>query len=633
MLVFIIRRSMQSVVVLLVMSLLVFVGVYAIGNPIDILINPQADQAEREQAIASLGLDKPLYAQYFTFLSGALHGDLGRSFVHATSALGLILERMPATMELAISAMLIAVILGIPLGLWAGLKPTGVAGRTIMAGSILGFSLPTFWVGLMLIMVFAVELHWLPSNGRGPTTLLFGVIPVSFMTWDGLKHLILPATNLALFNLALLIRLTRAGTHEALLQDYVKFARAKGLTNSRVIGVHVLRNILIPIVTVIGLQFGALIGFAIVTETRLRVAGHGQAPHRFDQFPGPAGDRRVPAGHRVPFHRHQPGRRRPVFRARSARADHRQQRIGGTWRPHSRPAPSQGACKRRCSAIVSDFLANPVAIFGLGLLALVVLAAIFAPVISPQNPYDLAQLDVMDSRLPPGSPAPGGGHYWLGTDDQGRDMLSAIFYGLRISLAVGVISTVCALIIGLTMGLTAAYFGGKFETLVMRIVDIQLSFPAILIALILIAVLGQGTGKVITALVTVQWAYYARTVRSAALVEKRREYMEAARCLALSPSRIVFRHLLPNCLPPMIVVATVQVAAAIALEATLSFLGLGLPITEPSLGLLIANGYQYLLSGKYWISFFPGIALLLTIVSINLVADQLRDVLNPRLQK
>jgi peptide/nickel transport system permease protein len=283
--------------------------------------------------------------------------------------------------------------------------------------------------------------------------------------------------------------------------------------------------------------------------------------------------------------------------------------------------------------VVSDFLANPVAVFGLGLLLLVVLAAIFAPVISPQNPYDLAQLDVMDSRLPPGSPAPNGGHFWLGTDDQGRDMLSAIFYGLRISLMVGVISTVCALVIGLTLGLTAAYFGGRFETLIMRIVDIQLSFPAILIALILIAVLGQGTGKVITALVTVQWAYYARTVRSAAMVEKRREYMEAARCLALSPTRIVFRHLLPNCLPPMIVVATVQVAAAIALEATLSFLGLGLPITEPSLGLLIANGYQYLLSGKYWISFFPGLALLITIVSINLVADQMRDVLNPRLQK
>ncbi len=276
MLVFIIRRSMQSVVVLLAMSLLVFVGVYAVGNPIDILINPQADQAEREQAIATLGLDKPLYAQYFAFLGGALHGDLGKSFVHATSALGLILERMPATMELALSAMLIAVVLGIPLGLLAGLKPNGVAGRSIMAGSILGFSLPTFWVGLMLIMVFAVELHWLPSNGRGPTTLLFGLIPVSFMSWDGIKHLILPATNLALFNLALLIRLTRAGTHEALLQDYVKFARAKGLSNGRVIGVHVLRNILIPIVTVIGLQFGALIGFAIVTESVFAWPGMGK---------------------------------------------------------------------------------------------------------------------------------------------------------------------------------------------------------------------------------------------------------------------------------------------------------------------------------------------------------------------
>jgi peptide/nickel transport system permease protein len=293
------------------------------------------------------------------------------------------------------------------------------------------------------------------------------------------------------------------------------------------------------------------------------------------------------------------------------------------------PRAAQSPLRR----IAGDFVENPVAVFGLALLALVVAAAIFAPLISPQNPYDLAQLDVMDSKLPPGSKAPTGGTFWLGTDDQGRDMLSAIFYGLRISLMVGATSTVLALVIGLTMGLTAAYFGGRLETLIMRVVDIQLSFPAILIALILIAVLGQGTGKVITALVTIQWAYYARTVRGAALVEKRKEYMEAARCLALSPARIVFRHLLPNCLPPMIVVATVQVAAAIALEATLSFLGLGLPITEPSLGLLIANGYQYLLSGKYWISFFPGVALLVTIVSINLVADQLRDVLNPRLQR
>jgi len=282
--------------------------------------------------------------------------------------------------------------------------------------------------------------------------------------------------------------------------------------------------------------------------------------------------------------------------------------------------------------ILSDFMASPTAVFGLVLLAAILVVAIAAPFISPQNPYDLAQLDVMDGRLPPGAKTDGG-TFWLGTDDQGRDMLSAIFYGLRISLTVGVVSTVVALALGLALGLAAAYLGGWTETVIMRIADIQLSFPAILIALILLAVLGQGMLKIIAALVTVQWAYYARTVRSAALVEKRKEYIEAARCLALPPSRIVFRHLLPNCLPPLIVVATVQVAAAIALEATLSFLGLGLPITEPSLGLLIANGYQYLLSGKYWISFFPGVALLITIVSINLVADQLRDVLNPRLQR
>src|SRR5215218_8666592 len=276
MLVFIIRRALQSVVVLVAMSVLVFIGVYAIGNPVDILINPQADQQDREQAIAALGLDKPLWAQYLSFLHGALTGDLGRSFVHSTSALGLILERMPATMELAFAAMLIAVVIGIPLGLWAGLRPYGIAGRTIMAGSILGFSLPTFWVGLMLIMVFSVMLGWLPSNGRGTTTMLLGVFPVSFLSIDGLQHLIMPATNLALFNLALLIRLTRAGAHEALLQDYVKFARAKGLTNKRVIGVHVLRNILIPIVTVIGLQFGTLIGFAIVTESVFAWPGMGK---------------------------------------------------------------------------------------------------------------------------------------------------------------------------------------------------------------------------------------------------------------------------------------------------------------------------------------------------------------------
>ena len=282
---------------------------------------------------------------------------------------------------------------------------------------------------------------------------------------------------------------------------------------------------------------------------------------------------------------------------------------------------------------VADFARSRLALAGLALLALILLAALFAPLISPQNPYDLAQLDVQDSRLPPGSKSGDGMTFWLGSDDQGRDILSGIFYGLRISLTVGVASTLCAVIIGLAIGLCAAYFGGRTDGIIMRIVDIQLSFPSILIALVLLALLGQGIGKTIFALIMVQWAYYARSVRGTALVERGKEYIEAAMCLALPPARIVFRHLLPNCLPPLFVIATVQVAAAIALEATLSYLGIGVPITEPSLGLLIKNGFDYMLSGKYWISFFPGVALLLTIVSINLVADQLRDVLNPRLQK
>jgi len=254
-----IRRFFQAGFVLIAMSFLVFVGVYAIGNPVDLLVNPQADEAERIRATISMGLDKPFYMQYLSFLGAASTGDFGRSFVFNTPALSLILQKLPATIELALFAMMI----------------DSFMGRAIMALSIVGFSLPTFWVGLVLIMFFSVHLGWLPSNGRGETVELFGV-PVSFLTWDGLTHLFLPAFNLALFKLSLLIRLTRSGTREALLQDYVKFARAKGLSNSRVIGVHVLKNIMIPIVTVIGLEFGSVIAFAIVTETIFAWPGTGK---------------------------------------------------------------------------------------------------------------------------------------------------------------------------------------------------------------------------------------------------------------------------------------------------------------------------------------------------------------------
>ena len=420
--------------------------------------------------------------------------------------------------------------------------------------------------------------------------------------------------------------------------------------------------------------------------------------------------------------------------------------------PNSVPTPAKSVSP--AARIAQDFVESPLAVLGLVMLLAIVLIAIFAPVIAPQNPYDLSEIRLEDSRQPPGSqrmtdpweedlilaidPAIAGGTtltfepdapvdsadlswtpvdgeqavivslvfsppldgisleplrlddlprgagldvgekhsfrsfwivetadlerfavtssrdldqpfelelaiqategealmtYWLGTDGQGRDMLSAIMFGLRTSLAVGVVSGFCAMVIGLSLGMTAAYFGGRIETVIMRVVDLQLSFPTILVALMLLAILGSGVEKVMLALVIVQWAYFARTARSVALVERGKEYVEAAQCLALSNRRVIFRHLLPNCLPPIIVVATVQVANAIALEATLSFLGIGLPVTEPSLGLLISNGFEFMLSGRYWISLYPGIALLLTIIAINLVGDQLRDILNPRLRR
>ncbi len=275
MITWLLRRFIQALFVVLAMTVIVFIGLHVIGNPIDILISPEADQAERTRAIAALGLDKPLWQQYAYFLWGAVHGDLGRSFVFNEPALRLIAQRMPATMELAVTAVLLSIVVGIPLGLYAGLYPDSLLGRATMAGSILGFSLPSFWVGLMLIMVFAVQLGWLPSTGRGATRELFGV-QWSFLTLDGLKHMIMPALNLALGNIALTLRLTRAGVRENLPMDYVRFARAKGLSPARVVMVHVMKNILIPIVTVIGLEFGATIAFSVVTESVFAWPGMGK---------------------------------------------------------------------------------------------------------------------------------------------------------------------------------------------------------------------------------------------------------------------------------------------------------------------------------------------------------------------
>ena len=274
--VYILRRLLQTGVVLLVTSLLVFVGIFLVGDPIEMLVNPQADDLEKDRARVALGLDKPIWLQYFVFLKNAVGGDLGTSFVYGRPALDVILERMPATLELALLAMVIAVAIGLPLGLYAGLKPDSRLARAIMAVSILGFSLPTFWVGLLLIMLFAVQLGWLPSTGRGPTLSILGGLDVSILQWEGLRYALLPAINLALFKLSLIIRLTRAQVRENILLDYIRFARAKGLPRSRVLGVHLLKNIMIPLVTVLGLELGSVIAFAIVTESIFAWPGMGK---------------------------------------------------------------------------------------------------------------------------------------------------------------------------------------------------------------------------------------------------------------------------------------------------------------------------------------------------------------------
>jgi peptide/nickel transport system permease protein len=280
-----------------------------------------------------------------------------------------------------------------------------------------------------------------------------------------------------------------------------------------------------------------------------------------------------------------------------------------------------------------EFRENRVAVAALAVVVLIALVALLAPLIAPQDPYNLASLVLMDARRPPGYVGSGGYVHWLGTDAQGRDLFSAILYGLRISMQIGIAAGAVALVFGATLGASAAYFGGRTEALIMRVVDLQLSFPAILLALVLSALLGKGMLQLVVALVTAQYAYFARTAHGAASVERSKEYVEAALSTPLPARTVVFRHILPNCMPPLIVVATVQIANSIALEATLSFLGLGLPPTEPSLGMLIANGFQYMLSGRYWISIYPGIALIVLIVAINLVGDQVRDQLNPRLKR
>ena len=514
---FILRRLIQSLFVLLAVSVVVFFAVYAVGDPIELLVSPEASQAAREAMIARLGLDLPVWQQYTGFLWRALHGDLGVSFVHGIPAIELIVQRIPATFELVVVAIGLTCVIGIPLGLVAGLYRDEPLGRGIMASSVLGFSLPNFWQGMMLILLFAVWLGWLPATGRGDTVTVLGV-RLSILTADGWSHLIMPAINLALANIALVLRLTASGVVEARSQDYVKFARAKGVKPGRIVRRHILRNILIPVVTVIGMEFGTLIAYSTITETVFAWPGMGKllidSVHQLDRPVVVAYVMLVTLIFVVI---------NLVVDILYAALDPRVQLVTPLNNRHgsisqSRPHPHRPALADtpKRASILKKLRSRPTVTGSAIALAVLIILVVFAPYFAPQNPYDLANLSLMDGRLAPRQALMDGSIAWLGTDDQGRDMLSAILYGLRISLMVGLSAVVLATAVGGAVGLVAAYMGGVVDTILMRIVDFILGFPTILVALVLLVVMGRGVDKVILALVLVQWGHYARIMRGRA---------------------------------------------------------------------------------------------------------------------
>ena len=485
---FVIQRLLQALVVMLAISILVFVGVYAIGNPIDVLISPDADQRIRALAIQQYGLDLPLWQQYLRFLGRLLAGDFGKSFVYNMPVLELIFSRLPATLELTLAAVIGATLIGVPLGMYAGYRPGSALANGIMALSIIGFSVPAFWVGLVRILTFAVTLGWLPAGGRGATVTLLGV-EWSFLTLNGWAHLFLPALNLALFKFAMMVRLARAGTREVMLTDTVRFARAAGESEWTILSRHVLRLIAIPLVTVFGLELSSTLAFAVVTETIFSWPGIGKLI--IDSISSL--DRPVMVAYLmlVAF----------LFIMINFAVDI----AYATLDPRMRVR--RAVMDSPLARIWREFRENRIAVAALGVVVVIALLALLAPLIAPQDPYNLASLVLMDARRPPGYVGSGGTVHWLGTDAQGRDLLSAILYGLRISIQIGVAAGAVALVLGATLGASAAYFGGRTEPLHHAHRRLQLPFPAILLALVLSALLGKGMLQLVAALVTAQYAF------------------------------------------------------------------------------------------------------------------------------
>jgi peptide/nickel transport system permease protein len=553
-----------------------------------------------------MGFDDPVAVQYVRFLKGAVRGDFGESLRHGEPAMALVLERLPATFELAGAGLLIALGLAIPAGIVSAVRRNTSVDYVSTVVALLGQAMPTFWLGIMLILVFSVRLNWLPSSGRG-----------------GIEHLILPAITLGLFTTARITRLTRSGMLEVLGQDYIRTARAKGVGEPPVVWKHALKNASIPIVTIVGIELGTCWRL-VITETIFAWPGWALSVQAI-------------------FNRDYPGRCEACWRALRDRELPRDLHLPRSAHPVPLMAalppsvaseavvlatPHRSAAEREWVTLLRRLVRRRTALFGMLVVLGVLLAAAFAPLVAP---FDPLEQDIGQRLREPGWQDAQGRVHPLGTDHLGRDILSRIVFGSRIALVVGLAAVLISGLLGMLIGLLAGYFGGRVDDFLMRLADIQLAFPFILLAIAVIGVLGPSLRNIIIVIGVSSWVVYARVVRGEVLSIREREYVQAAIALGSQHWRVLRQHVLPNTLTPWLVVATLDMARVIVIESALSFLGLGVQPPTPTWGGMLADGRVYL-STAWWLATFPGLAILITVLGINLFGDGLRDTLDPRLK-
>ncbi len=627
---------------MLAVALIAFSLFRYVGDPVLTMVGQDTTQEQREALRKQLGLSDPMLVQYGRFVAHAAVGEFGVSYKQRRPVIDMFIERAPATLELSLVAASLAVILGIFMGVYSGLNREGPLSRVFQAVSLVGISLPPFLVGILLIYLFAVILGWLPAQGRGQVVRL-GWWTTGLLTGSGIKSLILPSITLGLFQMTLIMRLVRSEMLEVLRTDYIKFARARGLTNRALHFGHALKNTLVPVITVTGLQIGQIIAYSIITETVFQWPGMGymflQAVTSVD-IPVMGTYLVLVAALFVTinlivdclYYLH---------RSEAPRGSFRDGRLGGVMMRLVEPILRRGRLFLD-GDIFYSFRKSPVTLIAAGITAVYLLVALFAPLVAPHNAYDLSSLSLIDGLTPPVWYAEGSANYLLGTDDQGRCILSTIIYGSRLSLAVGFAAVLFSGFLGVLLGLISGSAGGAIDALIMRVAEIQMTFPAILIALLVDGIFRGimpvyaldelAVYIVIFSIGVSSWPQYARTVRASTIVENNKEYVAAARVIGIHPAVIMFKHVLPNVMGPVLVIGTINLALAIILEATLSFLGVGIPPTQPSLGSMIRIGNDFLFSGDWWITVFPGAVLAVLVLAVNLLGDWMRDAFNPRLR-